>query len=202
MPTNWVISAHAASYMQDQKVGSSTIKVVELIRLPPGVSFIHFVPEATGFPVDTAWVAYNCLMTNPPDIAGVKKVPGQKQFKGVSLPNYKITGDNSWIDGLGQSASGIFIAGDTYHKDARTYYIPAGQWYSLKQFFDEGWAQAGDIIFWLCCRSWMNSKGESVPFPSPPPPPPRPLKPPPVPTSVLAGLKPGSVHSAPLVNPT
>jgi len=201
MPTNWVVSAHAASYMQDLQAGSKStvIQAVELVPLTPGVTFIHFTSEATPLSGGSGWSAYECLMKSPPDHQGLKRIQGYNKFDGVSLPNYQIWGDD-WIDEHGQSASGFFIAGDTYHKDSRTWYLPAGQWYSLKQFIQD-WVQKGDIIFWLCCRSWKTASGTAVSFPSPPPPrPPRPQVAQSVPTRVLSGLKPGSVHSAPLTN--
>jgi hypothetical protein len=208
MPRNWVVSCHGAVSMSDRQVGtSSTVKVIELIPVPPGVKFVQFVPEATLLDSGVAgWPGYNCLMQSPPDFAGVSRIPGYNVFSGVSLPNYVMSGDASWIDSNGLSASGIFVAGDTFHRDPQTYLLQPGDQYTLKQFFAYPDLQAGDTIYWLACRAWLKD-GAVTSFPKAPEPPPRPARAPPplpggrshsgIPTRMLSALPPGSISPMP-----
>jgi hypothetical protein len=199
MPRTWVISCHAAISMQDAQVGKSntTIKAVQLIPVPNGVTLIHFDSEAKV--LVGGWEAYNALMKNPPAIGTVQKIKGYKKFTGPSIPNYFMTGEKDWIDSNGLSASGIFIAGDTYHRDPMTLYLLPGQQYTLKEFFEDPEVKTGDTVYWLACRAWMKD-GRLVSFPAPLPAPPGP---PPSRGAVggignmLSALPPGSISSIP-----
>jgi hypothetical protein len=217
MPRIWVISCHATVGMQTTIVGekATAIQTIELVPVPVGIRFIHFVPE--GLPLDSGvagWPAYQALMKSPPDLAAVRRISGYTEFHGASLPNYTMTGDAGWIDDYGFSASGVFVAGDTYHRDPMTGYIAPWGSYTLRQFFADPEVKAGDTVYWLCCRVWTRGgSAVSVPWQSatpsssrPPPailrPPGRPL--PPVPPRmnggvdrVLASLPPGTIAPVP-----
>ena len=89
------------------------------------------------------------------DYIDISKISGYHKYDNPAIPDYAITGEASWIDKHQQSASGIFIFGDEFHRDPRTKYIQAGEWYFLSQFFAERQWSAGDQVYWLACRSWM-----------------------------------------------
>ena len=153
--TSWVVSAHAASY-------SSTVagrSAQRLVHLPPGVRFYFFEQEGVPLSVPKAWQIYNLVMSANPTgktYTDLAAIPGYSMFNSPALPDYTISGDNSWIDKHGQSASGIFVMHDEYHQNPLTYYIPAGHSYSLSQFFTDPAVQwkPGDQVFWLACRVW------------------------------------------------
>jgi len=194
MPTKWVVSAHAAAYTKS----ISGRECIELIPLPTGIELVQFIPEGDTY--FDGWEAYNLLMSNPPAFTAVTTLPGYRINRGPSVPAYKIVGDKTWVDSLNLFASGIFVAGDTYHRDERTRYLVPNQWYSLKELLDNQ-VKSGDTIYWLACRAWFSgdrrlpSPGE--PKPKPPPLPPRPLQPPPLPPRPRIGLPPGVLGSVP-----
>ena len=200
MPRAWVVSCHGSTSMEDVQVGSSarTIRAVRLIPVPPGIRFVHFVSEGTV--LDAAgWPAYNALMGSPPDFDAVERIPGYTVFDGASLPDYELTGDDNWVDANNLSASGIFVVGDTLHRDPMTLYLGPGDTYSLGQFFNDPEVRAGDTVYWIACRAWLKD-GRLVGFPKPPPP--LPSRPPPARatgqiSSMLGGLPPGTMSPAP-----
>lgn len=153
MAKNWVVSTHAAAY------SSGPARTISLTRLPNGVRFYFFEDEGVALAVDKAWKIYDLLMKpfrTAQDYVAVSKIPGYRMFDKPALPNYKLTGDDSWIDPRTKKlASGIFVLGDTYHKDPETLYIQNGQWYSLSEFLSYGTWMPGDQVYWLACRSWM-----------------------------------------------
>ncbi len=154
--TSWVVSAHAASYGH-QVVGRTA---QQLVHLPAGVRFYFFEKEKVALGVDKAWGIYDLVMKKNPSSStytDLAAVPGYHMYNGPALPDYSITGDNSWIDKHGQLASGIFKMHDEFHTDPATFYIRSGEWYSLSAFFNDPavhW-RPGDQVFWLACRSWM-----------------------------------------------
>jgi len=167
MPRNWVVSCHAGATLQG--VTAHTI-ATELVQVKPGITFMQFGDEANPLGSDVGWQAYHALMKNPPDFDAARKIKNCKEFTGVvgaRLPNYKMIGDN-WIDSNNLLASGVFVAGDTWHKDPMTVYLqPGGNSWSLKEFLADPEVKSGDVVWWLACRSWMRS-GYPVNFPSQP----------------------------------
>jgi hypothetical protein len=168
MPRNWVVSCHGSATLQQGQ--TNYMRVVEMVPLKPGITFMQFGSEADPFPNDRGWQAYFALMKSPPDFGAARNMTGCKEFKGQSLPNYKMSG-GGWVDSKNNLlASGIFVAGDTFHKDPMTVYLrPGGQTLSLKQFFSDPEVKSGDVVWWLACRSWLKS-GFPVNFPSEPAP--------------------------------
>src|SRR5262249_33666959 len=136
--------------------------------------------------------AYRALMSNPPDLNAVTKLPGYRVHRGPTVPAYWIYGDKKWWDDVANcSASGVFIAGDTYHRDGRTSYVAPNEWFSLDSMLNAGGVGPGDTIYWLACRSWCLPDNSVLPAPSADPKPPAwfralPRKVPGVPTRVLA----------------
>jgi hypothetical protein len=168
MPRNWVVSCHASATMQEGNV-TAYMHTVELVPLKPGITFMQFGSEANPFPSDRGWQGYYALMKNPPDFGAARNLEGCQEFKGKSLPNYKMSGDN-WWDSNNLLASGIFVAGDTFHKDPMTIYLrPGGNPWSLKEFLADPEVKSGDVVWWLACRAWLKS-GTLVNFPSQPAP--------------------------------
>jgi hypothetical protein len=155
MPVSWVVSAHAASYGKKSLKGS----LHKLVQIPKGVRFYFFEDEKVPLAVNKAWTIYDLVMkrgATGQDYVAISQVPGYRMFDKPALPDYAITGDDSWIDKHGQLASGIFVFGDEFHRDLRTLYIRQGQWYSLSEFFADPtvtW-NPGDQVYWLACRSW------------------------------------------------
>ena len=68
-----------------------------LLNAKPGITFMQFGSEANPFASDPGWQAYHALMKNSPDFNAASKTRGCQEFKGKTLPNYKMWGDN-WID--------------------------------------------------------------------------------------------------------
>jgi hypothetical protein len=168
MPRNWVVSCHGSATMQQGRT-TSYMPVVEMVPLNPGITFVQFGSEADPFPNDRGWQAYYALLKNPPDFGTARGMRGCQEFKGQSLPNYKMSGD-CWVDANSHRlASGIFVAGDTFHKDPKTIWIGPGQSWSLKEFLAHPDVKSGDVVWWLACRSWLSS-GSPVNFPSQPAP--------------------------------
>jgi hypothetical protein len=168
MPRNWVVSCHGSAALQEGK-STAYMPTVELVPLKPSLTFWQFGSEANPFPDDRGWQAYHALMKDPPDFAAARSIPGCQEFKGASLPNYRMSGDNSWVDSNNLSASGIFVAGDTFHKDPMTVYLRPERPWSLKDFFADPEVKSGDVVWWLACRSWLKS-ASPVNFPSQPAP--------------------------------
>ena len=156
MATQWVVSSHGYITLKPTATGA---KGVQLVQLPSSVTFHFFCPEKTTLSVEDGWTGYKAMMKNPPNPGVLANLKDYNEFSSPALPNYTITGDDSWIDnssGLntGLSASGIFIAGDTFHKDMRTKYVKAGATLTLADFIKDSGVSSGDHVFWLACREW------------------------------------------------
>ena len=156
MANQWVVSSHG--YI-NRTTTASGAKGVNLVQLPNGVTFHFFCPEKKTLSVENGWTGYKALMKNPPNPGVLANLKDYNVFTSPALPNYTITGDESWIDntsglGTGLSASGIFRAGDTYHKDLKTKYLKNGQTMTLADFIKDYKLNSGDHVFWLACREW------------------------------------------------
>ena len=153
---SWVVSAHGLSIGREVH---GRRNVHRLVRLPHGVRFYFFENEGVSLAVDKAWGIYDLVMKNQPSSDTYRQIaatPGYTKFEEPALPDYYITGDNSWIDKHGQLASGIFKMHDEFHKDPMTFRLRQGDNYFLSAFFDDDqitW-KPGDQVFWLACRSW------------------------------------------------
>jgi hypothetical protein len=155
MPTSWVVATHGASHGTPKYEYS---KMHQLVHIPPGVRMYFFDPEDAIMSMDKGWRAYNLVMKSghtSQDYIAISKLPGYKKYEGVAVPDYAMTGDDSWIDNHRQLGSGIFIFGDELHKDRRTKYMHSGEWYRLSQFFNDRQWKPGDQVYWLACRKWF-----------------------------------------------
>ncbi len=149
--TTWVVSTHAATNANPRN------KQFKLVQLPQGVRFYFFCREGTPLAVSLGWDAYNLCMKSrptPQDYMALAKLPGYEMFNKPALPDYDITGDDSWIDANGRSASGIFMFGDNHHASPNTTYLRSGEWTKLSTFIAGRQWKPGDQVYWLACRSW------------------------------------------------
>jgi len=153
MASQWVVSSHG--YISK----APGARGIELVQLPTGVTFHFFCPEKSTLAVSDGWTGYKALMKNPPNPGALANLKEYNVFTAPALPDYVITGDESWIDndsglGTGLSASGIFRAGDTFHKDMKTKYVKNGENITLSAFIKNYGLSSGDHVFWLACREW------------------------------------------------
>ena len=151
MATNYVVSSHAGATQVHTITGARGVK---LVKIPDGVTVHFFCQEKHPLSVTNGWKAYNYLMANPPKIQQLANVPGYNVFKGKAIPNYIISGDETWVDSNGLSASGLFIAGDTDHTNSNTSYLGNNDRLSAAEYFGNWSWSAGDQVFWLACRVW------------------------------------------------
>lgn len=168
MPRNWVVSCHAAAQVQNLP-SLAFLAATELVELKSGITFMQFTSEAIGLDGTVGWHAYNYLMQSPPNFDAARRIPGCREFKGKSLPNYTMWADD-WRDSNNLSACGMFVAGDTWHRDPVTLYFDSrepGSGPSLKDFFAWSEVKSGDVVWWLACKSWMRY-GQGISFPSQP----------------------------------
>ncbi len=218
MPTDWVFSGHGlAEATMVSSMGGPPRLAMQQIPLPPGVTMVFYVNE--GDLLYDGWTIYNHLMKDPPDLAALAAHPGRSEVRGTGVPNYVLSGEKGWNDSNGLSASGIFVAGDTQHRNPSTWYFTPAMREPLQTLLNPQWVKPGDRVHWVACRAWGHGSGligtaGAITLPTAAPP--RPLLPPvsavlgpmaaqtgpgTLPHAVLSGAPPASIVPRPLTPP-
>lgn len=158
MPTEWVFSGHGlAEATAMPSPGGSPRLAMQMFQLPPGVTLVFYVDEAEI--LHDGWALYNHLMANPPNHAALAAHPGRRALSGICVPNYVLSGEKGWNDANGLSASGLFVAGDTHHRNPVTWYFTPAMRKTLQELLDPTWVKPGDTVHWLACRAWGHGGG-------------------------------------------
>jgi len=143
-----VVSMHAEATIRAFR---NNIRGVKLVPLQDRT--VHFlVKEREELDDDLGWQGYELLMKEEPDFDGFAQLPGYNKLSKVSMPDYFVSGDDTWMDQYNQKASGIFFAGDPYHQYSPVY-VGSAETLRASQILSE-YTNPGDDIYWLCCRYW------------------------------------------------